>query len=474
LTAGSATLTPNAFVNTLTDRQGALARGLAAIRTQFAIQDSFPDPVLAAAEEAAKRGVTGHADWTDHHFMTLDPAASTDLDQAFEIGREGAEVILNYAIADVGHFVATADPVGVEAWRRSMTVYLPDGKERLYPPVLSEGATSLLPDVDRPAVVFTVRVSPEGQTRLDGATRAMIRSRAKLAYETVTSADLPPGFGELFSRIQHAEDVRGAERVDAPDQEIERDASGELALAFRPQNEAEQQNAALSLAANLAIADALLAHRTGLFRVMPAPDERAIRRLRHSARALGLSWPEGVDLAQFERTLDDKNPRHAAFRLAVRRAGPKASYAPYQAGTVPWHSAMAATYVHATAPLRRLADRYVIEAALQVASGQEVGSDLRAAFDQLPAIMARAEARSGEVERATLDLAEAVVLSGREGEHFQSVVTDVDERGARIQLADPAVIARIDGKGAMPGDSIMVELEAADVEHRQVRFRRIG
>ena len=32
---------------------------------------------------------------------------------------------------------------------------------------------------------------------------------------------------------------------------------------------------------------------------------------------------------------------------------------PYREGKVPRHSAMAATYAHATAPLRRLGDRYV-------------------------------------------------------------------------------------------------------------------
>jgi len=87
-------------------------------------------------------------------------------------------------------------------------------------------------------------------------------------------------------------------------------------LAFRPQQEAELQNASLSLAANLAIADALLAHRTGLFRVMPEPDERAVYRLRHSAKALGLSWPKDMPLKQFEKGLDQANPRRPAFAAA--------------------------------------------------------------------------------------------------------------------------------------------------------------
>jgi exoribonuclease R len=134
---------------------------------------------------------------------------------------------------------------------------------------------------------------------------------------------------------------------------------------------------------------------------------------------------------------------------------------------------MGATYAHATAPLRRLADRYVIEAALLIASGQPVPAALDAIFQKLPAVMARAEEKAGQVDRAALDLAEAVMLEGREGTRFTAVVTDIDERGARIQLCDPAVVARVDGKGAVAGDRIDVELKSVDVTRRQVSFERV-
>ena len=460
-------------MNTIVDRQGALARGLAGIRTQFGIPETFPPDVLAAAEAASTRSTEGRADWTNRPFATLDPLSSTDLDQAFAIERAGADLLLHYAIADVAFFVGSGGPIDTEAWTRGTTIYLPDGKASLYPPVLSQGAASLLPNVERPAVVFTIKVDPEGCSSLAGAVRAVIQSRAKLGYESVTPDQLPEGVADLSSRIERAEDARGAERVDAPEQEVTEDSDGHFVLAFRPQAAAEKQNASLSLAANLAIADALLAHRTGLFRVMAQPDAWAIRRLRHSAKALGLDWPKDATLAQFERTLDDRDPRHVAFRSAIRRAGPNATYAPYRDGLVPWHSAMAATYAHATAPLRRLADRYVIEAALQIANGQAVSAELGAIFEQLPPVMERAETRAAQIERATLDLAEAIMLEGMEGTRFEAVVTDLDERGARIQLADPAVIARVDAKGAVPGDRIEVELVSADVAQRRIAFERV-
>ena len=82
-------------------------------------------------------------------FVTLDPASSTDLDQAFAIETAGADLLLHYAIADVAWFVADGDALDREAWARGETLYLPDGKASLYPPAIGEGAASLLPDGPR-------------------------------------------------------------------------------------------------------------------------------------------------------------------------------------------------------------------------------------------------------------------------------------------------------------------------------------
>jgi exoribonuclease R len=461
-------------MKTIVDPTHALARGLAAIRTQYKIPDAFPPAVAAAAEEAARRVPTEHADRTDMPFMTLDPANSTDLDQAFAIDRSGNDLLLHYAIADVAWFVDDDGVIDAEAWIRGESQYLPDGKAPLYPPILSEQAASLLPDGPRPAVIFTVRVMPDGSVKLDRAERAIVRSRAKLAYDSVRDSDLPPDFAELSDRIQIADDRRGASRVDPPEQEVRQIEADGFELTFRPRLPSEDRNAAMSLACNLAVADALLAHHTGLFRVMAPPDEAAIRRLRFTARAFGLTWPEAETLGQFQKNLRANDPREAAFMLAARRAGAGASYAPYQTGVVPWHVAMAATYAHATAPLRRLADRYVVRAALAIANGRDVPDIVTQAFTKLPPVMARADALGGQIERAVVDLAEAVMLEGCDGRVFPAIVTDVDERGARMQLRDQPVVARVVAHAVQPGDAIMVRLIATDPERRLTQFERVA
>src|SRR5437868_5858324 len=225
-------------MKTLRDPDFVLAEGLAAIRAQFRVPSAFPAEVEAAAATAAKRPLDGHADRTALPFVTLDPASSTDLDQAFTIEAAGSDLLLHYAIADVAWFVDEGGVIDAEAWRRGCTLYLPDGKARLYPAILSEQAASLLPDGPRPAVVFTVRLDPDGKARLDGAERAVIKRRAKPAYSTATDAELPPGFADFANRVEAAEQRRGAARVDPPEQEVAA-TDGHYQLVFRERFAAE-------------------------------------------------------------------------------------------------------------------------------------------------------------------------------------------------------------------------------------------
>src|SRR5438445_13692872 len=132
-------------MKSLTDPSQALSTGLAKIRTEFHVPDGFPADVMAAAEAAARRVPNQHIDRTAMPFVTLDPAASTDLDQAFSIEASSSDLLLHYAIADVAWFVEDGDAIDLEAWARGETPYLPDRKPGLYPPGLAEGAASLLP-----------------------------------------------------------------------------------------------------------------------------------------------------------------------------------------------------------------------------------------------------------------------------------------------------------------------------------------
>ena len=116
----------------------------------------------------------------------------------------------------------------------------------------------------------------------------------------------------------------------------------------------------------------------------------------------------------------------------------------------------------------------MIEAALAVANGRPVADDVEQAFDRLPKAMARAEQRANRVEREAIDLAEAVVLAGREGHVFAAVVLDERDNIVEFQMAEPAVLGSVEAHHVDPGHEIRVRLLSVDVEAAAVVFERVA
>jgi hypothetical protein len=65
------------------------------------------------------------------------------------------------------------------------------------------------------------------------------------------------------------------------------------------------------------------------------------------------------------------------------------------------------------------------------------------------------------------------MLHGREGEAFEAVVTDEDERGVRIQLCGLPIVARVVAHKVEPGDRLRVTLVAANPSRRTLAFKRL-
>ena len=126
------------------------------LRRELEIPGEFPPEVLAEAEAAAANPPAPEHDARDIALLTIDPPGSMDLDQAMHLERRDGGYRVRYAIADVASFVEPGGAVDREAHARGETIYLPDAKAPLHPPVLSEGAASLLPGEERPAVLWTL------------------------------------------------------------------------------------------------------------------------------------------------------------------------------------------------------------------------------------------------------------------------------------------------------------------------------
>ena len=201
--------------------------GFAAIRKRLEVPGPMPPEVEAAAAEAARRAVTAdRVHRRDLPFVTIDPPGSRDLDQALciEVTADGHRV--HYAIADVAAFVDPGDPIDAEARRRVMTMYSPDERSPLHPTALSEGAASLLPDGDRPAVLWTVDLDDGGEVVDRRIERAVVRSRAQLDYDEgqrLADAGGHPALGELSTvgeRRMAVQAARGGISLHLPSQTV--------------------------------------------------------------------------------------------------------------------------------------------------------------------------------------------------------------------------------------------------------------
>jgi exoribonuclease R len=213
---------------------------------------------------------------------------------------------------------------------------------------------------------------------------------------------------------------------------------------------------------------------------LPPADPRALAKLRRTARALGIAWPKARGYPDFIRSLDPGNPRDIAMMTACTMVLRGAGYVAFD-GAVPEHSdhaALAAQYTHATAPLRRLVDRYTGEVCLALSAGTPVPPWVLEALPGLPATMQTSSQRAGRYENAVLDLAEAIVLAPRVGEEFEGAIVEVDGKDPHrgdVMLAAPAILARIESTDALPlGDRVRARLVEADPATRAIRFERAG
>ncbi len=454
----------------------------AALRRELELPEQFPLAAQAQAEQAAKQVKLPATDLTELPFVTIDPPTSMDLDQAVCLLRRGTGYRVHYAIADVAAYVTPGSPLEAETWVRGQTIYLPDGKVPLHPQVLSEGAASLLPDAERAAMVWTIDLAADGSVEATRLERARVRSRAKLNYAGVQAdADkgtlaepisLLPEIGKLL--IARGLD-RGAVNLPMPDQEIERDGGG-WRLVLKPLTPSEDWNAQISLLTGCAAAQIMLAGRIGMLRTMPAAPPTAVDMLRKAATGLGVAWPAGATIGQVLASIDPGEPKSAAFIDESAELMRGAGYTAFN-GEIPAdpeHSAVAAAYAHVTAPLRRLADRYVTETCLALFEGRSVPEWAAEALPKLPDVMSSTDRLASAAERGAVDLVESTVLSDRVGEVFPAVVLEADDKKplGTIAITDPVVRARCEGK-LVAGTRIDARLTTADTVKRQVRFEAV-
>ncbi len=452
-------------------------QGFDAIRTELDVPQSFPPEVLSAAEDAHP-APGRRIDHTATPFVAIDPPGATDLDQAFAAERRGDGFRVFYAIADVGAFLEPGGVIDLEARGRGTTLYSPDLRTPLHPPIISEDRASLLPGADKPSLVWTIDLDEAGlpvDARLE---RATVRVREAIPYleaqRRIDAGDADLGLLKIIGQLRQDRELdRGGVSLNLPGQEVV-ETDGSYSLAYDSSVPVEGWNAQISLLTGIVAGNAMFDAKVGILRTLPPTRKQDLRRLRRQAKALDVEWPDDQDYASMVRGVAPDTPAKNAFLLQAARSFRGAGYLGFSGEQPehPEHGAIASIYGHVTAPLRRLVDRFANEILLALYAGTEPPTWAVEALEDLPSHMGRAKSKESALERAMVDFSEAIVLEQSVGDRFDGFVVDLDldRDRAVVQLRDPAVVANVDPSGLELAQQISVRLTGVDTVRRTVEF----
>lgn len=447
------------------------------IAEEFDVSTAFDSTLIDASLAARDRYADARRDARDIEFVTIDPPGSKDLDQAVHIARTPGGYTVHYAIADVAAFIEPGSPLEAESMRRGQTIYLPDEPARLHPQPLSEGSASLLPRVDRPAVLWTFELDEAGEVTDTHVERALIRSRERLDYEGVhlelTHGDVHDSIAYLpeVGRLREQSSLRrNAINLRLPSQRVLRDDDGRYELIIEPRPPIMDYNSEISLLTGMQAGQMMVSAGHGLLRTLgpakPADEREFIR----EARALGYE-PEGRPIGEFLMSINADTPRGMALMREAQTLLRGAGYGCIAAGEKEIHAGIGGYYAHVTAPLRRLVDRFATEHCLAIAGGYEVPMWVTETEEAVVETMKRTSQLASSVDRAVLDLTEATVLAPWVDHHFDAVVlqSNPERSTSRIFIADPPVLSSCHGAPDV-GTQTKVSLIEADPASRDVKF----
>jgi exoribonuclease-2 len=464
-----------------------------------------PDfPPAAVAELAAIRGPASMPgpsprDLRARLWCSIDNDDSRDLDQLTVAETlPGGAVKVMVAVADVGALVRQASALDGHASQNTTSVYTAGGIFPMLPERLSTDLTSLGFGADRVAFVIEMTFDKDGAMRGSDVYEALVRNRAKLAYNSVAAwldgkGPMPapigavPGLDENI-RLQHrvADQLRGLRHM--------RGALSLQTLQARPVFDGDylrdllpdQSNVAKSLIEEMMVAANGVTARYLSAKKFPSV-RRVVRtpakwdRIVELAAERGSTLPREADGKALEQfLLDAMKADPASFpdlSLCVVKLLGRGEYViEFPGGTVPGHFGLAvADYAHSTAPNRRFPDLMIqrlLKAALAGARPPYSNDELTA----LARHCTEQEDAAKKVERQVVKSAGAILLAPRIGEKFDSTVTGTSDTDTWVRIFHPPVEGKlVKGSGGLKvGDRVRVQLVFTDVERGYIDFARAG
>ena len=460
------------------------------------IPASFPERVLSEADEVATLDPlqgSSRADHRDWFTITIDPADARDFDDAVSVGREGDGYLLGVHIADVAFYVRPGTLLDNEAFARSTSVYLPDRVVPMLPEILSAGACSLRPEVDRAARTVLLAYDSNGE-RIEERTSiesSMIRSNYRLTYgevEAYLCGDESPDDPSLSSALECMSELmdalaarrreRGSLELGSEEYGVVFDEAGWPAeLVRRSTDDAAHRMIELfMIEANRAVAEfCKWSELPVLYRVHPPPGPDSIRVLGEELGRLGMAMPRaaGINAASLSGILAEAGDGALAslVREAVLRSLSRASYSPECQG----HFGLALRdYLHFTSPIRRYPDLLVHRALSQLEGGELPGESMDLA--DAGSHTSETERVAERAERRAVELMALMNLSGRTGEVVSGVVVETPGFGAFVRLDDYPVdglvpVRFLRGRAPKIGSGLRCTIDSVDVLAGRITLR---
>jgi VacB/RNase II family 3'-5' exoribonuclease len=408
----------------------------------------------------------------------------------------GGAVRILVAIADVDAAVAQGSATDDHARHNTTSIYTAAALFPMLPERLSTDLTSLGEGEDRMAVVVEAMVNADGTVGPADLYHAVVKNRAKLAYNAVgawldatgpvpdRAASVPGMEAQLRLQDQVAErlrDVRhhhGALSLETIQARPVFEGETLADLAVEHPNRARALIEDFMIATNGVTARYLAARGYPVLRrVLRSPERWG--RIVALAAGLGAALPPEPDAAALDAFLVTRRQadplRFPDLSLAIVKLMGRGEYVVELPGqTVPGHFGLAIeAYTHSTAPNRRFPDviaQRLVKAALAGRPAPYANADLQ----ELAQHCTEAEDRANKVERQGGKSAAALLLEPRIGQPFEAIVTGASPKGTWVRLLQPPVEGKLvhGADGLDVGDRVQVKLIAADVERGFIDFAR--
>lgn len=428
-------------------------------------------------------------------WCSIDNDDSRDLDQlsVAEALPDGS-VKLSVGIAEVALLVKQGSALDQHAQKNTTSVYTAGAIFPMLPEKLSTDLTSLGLEADRMAIVIEMVFGKEGSLAKSDLFEAVVKNRAKLAYNSV-AAWLEEG-GPMPAAVAAvaglAENIRLQYRTTQQLRSLrhKRGALSLQTLEARPVFSgddlqdlvADQSNGAKSLIEELMVAANGVTARYLSAKKFPSI-RRVVRTPSHWDRIVELAAergsplpkePDGIALEQFLLAARKKDPAYFPdLSLCVIKLLGRGEYVvEFPGSAAPGHFGLAVRdYAHSTAPNRRFPD-LLIQRLLKAAMG---GSAPPYSNDDLSALAQHCteqEDAAKKVERQLAKSAAAMLLAPRIGEKFDATVTGASEKGTWVRIFHPPVEGKLEKgfEGRKVGDRLRVQLAYTDVERGYVDF----